>query len=148
MKKRLKNILIKSTAIVKRIVQPDMIAAVVIAVTVIGVTINTTGVIMQNYQLEKEVRVMQQKVAIAEVELQTQKAKNQYLATDYYLDIAARKQLSKGSPGEKLIIVPKSVALSALPAGYSDKVNTATSDTTANLSNFRKWQLFLTGDLQ
>ena len=131
----------------KRASKPDFIAAVIVAATVIGVTINTTSVIMQNYQLERDVRVMEQKVAVAEIELQTQKAKNQYYGTDYYLDIAARKQLSRGSPGEKLIIVPKSTAMAQLPAGYNEVAGESTVDA-ANLPNYRKWQMFVTGDLR
>jgi hypothetical protein len=132
--------------LVKRVSRPDIIAALIIAVTVIGVTVNTTAVIMQNYQLEREVRVMQQKVVVAEIELETQKAKNQYYGTDYYLDIAARKQLSKGSPGEKLIIVPKSTALAQLPSDYT-ATEKAEEEDSSKLPNYRKWQQFITGDL-
>ena len=146
MKISIKSIVRSVSEYAKRASRPDIIAAVVIAATVIGVTVNTSAVIMQNYQLERDVRVMEQKVIVAEIEFETQKAKNQYYGTDYYLDIAARKQLSKGSPGEKLIIVPKSVAMAQLPSGYKS-VTTEPIDGTANLPNYRKWQLFLSGDL-
>ena len=146
MMQNIKNKLHTAIELAKRASRPDIIAAVIIAVTVVGVTVNTTAVIMQNYQLEREVRVMQQKVVVAEIELETQKAKNQYYGTDYYLDIAARKQLSKGSAGEKLIIVPKSVALAQLPSDYLSSKKTESVDE-SNLPNYRKWQQFITGDL-
>jgi hypothetical protein len=138
----------KSGDYVRRATKPDIIAAIIIAVTVIAVTVNTTTVIMQNYQLEREIRVMEQKVAVAQIELETQRAKNLYYGTEYYLDIAARKQLSIGSPGEKLIIVPKSVALAQLPAGYEQTATQETESSQENLPNYRKWQLFLTGNLR
>jgi len=146
MKLNIKTTIGTVSNVARRISKPDVIAAVIIAVTVVGVTINTTAVIMQNYQLERDVRVMQQKVAVAEIELQTQRAKNEYYGTDYYLDIAARKQLSKGSPGEKLIIVPKSVALAQLPSDY-ERASKVVAEDSSNLPNYRKWQQFLTGDL-
>jgi hypothetical protein len=145
MKISIKTITHKGADLVRRASKPDFIAAVIIAATVIGVTVNTSSVIMQNYQLERDVRVMQQKVSVAEIELQTQKAKNQYYGTDYYLDIAARKQLSKGSPSEKLIIVPRNVAVAQLPAGVATTATTVSPAST--LPNIRKWQLFITGDL-
>ena len=128
----IKNKLHTAIELAKRASRPDIIAAVIIAVTVVGVTVNTTAV--------------QQKVVVAEIELETQKAKNQYYGTDYYLDIAARKQLSKGAPGEKLIIVPKSVALAQLPSDYVSSKKTESEDE-SNLPNYRKWQQFITGDL-
>jgi hypothetical protein len=146
MKISAKTIFNKLSDYIRRLTKPDVIAAVIVTATVIGVTINTTSVIMQNYQLEREVRVMEQKVIVAEIELETQKSKNQYYGTDYFLDIAARKQLSRGSPGEKLIIVPKSIALAQLPAGYK-KVSATTTGDIGSLPNYRKWQLFITGDL-
>ena len=132
----------------RHITRPDVIAALIISVTVAGVTINTSSVIMQNYQLEREVRAMEQKVSVAQIELETQKAKNQYYATDYYLDIAARKQLSKGASGEKLIIVPKSVAVAKLPVKQETTIPDANIvDDQQSLSNIQKWRLFLSGDL-
>lgn len=146
MKTDIKTITSKSGEYLRRATRPDAIAAVIITATVIGVTVNTTAVIMQNYQLERDVRVMQQKVDVAEIELQTQKAKNQYYGTDYYLDIAARKQLSRGSAGEKLVIVPRDTAMAQLPSDYAKSTAQTIADKTS-LPNYRKWALFLSGDL-
>jgi cell division protein FtsL len=134
--------------VVKNITNPELIAGAVITVTVVAVTINTSAVIMQNYTLQRDVQVAEQKVAIAQAELDTQRLRNNYYKSDAFMDIAARKQLSKGAPGEKLIIVPKSVAMSYVPAqatqAASDQVSQAADK---NTSNLHKWARFLSGHL-
>ena len=134
---------------VKNITNPELVAGVVIAVTVVAVTINTSSVIMQNYTLQRDVQVAEQKVSIAQAELDTQRLRNNYFTSDAFLDIASRKQLSKGAPGEKLIIVPKSVALSYLPAEVP-VASTALSSASAQAgkSNIQKWGQFLSGNLE
>jgi hypothetical protein len=131
--------------VVSNLSNTEVIAGVVLSVTVIAVTLSTSKVIMQNYQLEKSVKIAAQKVAIAEIELDTQKLKNQYYKTDAYLEIAARKQLSKGAEGDKLVIVPKSSIVDYLPK------DTTAADTAAatpkKRSNIARWGLFITGNL-
>ena len=140
------NYIIKLIA--KNITNPELIAGSVIAITVVAVTINTSSVIMQNYTLERDVRVAEQKVAIAQAELETQKLENNHYKSDAFLDIASRKQLSKGLPGEKLIIVPKSVALTYVPAKVPKSVNTTNDSHSANSSNVSKWLQFVSGNLE
>jgi cell division protein FtsL len=133
--------------VIRNITNPELLAGAVIAVTVVAVTINTSSVIMQNYTLERDVQIAEQKVSIAQAELDTQKLKNEYFKSDAFLDIATRKQLSKGANGEKLIIVPKSVALSYVPTiASTDKQIPKTNDD--NSSNIHKWLQFLSGNLQ
>ena len=131
----------------KNITNPELIAGSVIAITVVAVTINTSSVIMQNYTLERDVRVAEQKVTIAQEELETQKLKNNYFKSDAFLDIATRKQLSKGLPGEKLIIVPKSIALTYVPAGGTKADVVASKDKVSSSSNIHKWMQFISGNL-
>jgi hypothetical protein len=131
----------------KNITNPELIAGSVIAITVVAVTINTSSVIMQNYTLERDVRVAEQKVAIAQEELETQKLKNNYFKSDAFLDIATRKQLSKGLPGEKLIIVPKSVALTYVPVSNVKPNATTSKDDATSGSNVHKWMQFVSGNL-
>ena len=131
----------------KNITNPELIAGSVIAVTVVAVTINTSSVIMQNYTLERDVRVAEQKVAIAQQELETQKLKNNYFKSDAFLDIATRKQLSKGLPGEKLIIVPKSVALTYVSSSAVKSDVVISKNEVSTSSNVQKWLQFISGNL-
>jgi hypothetical protein len=145
----LKNVLTSSIDLLKRAVKPEVLAFSVVAVVVVAVTINTSFVIMQNYKLERSVRVLEQRVAVADIELETTKAQNDYYATDEYLDIAARKLLSKGVAGEKMIIIPREVALKEVPAEFRDQSRFSQDPAVLRRteSNYEKWLRFLRGDL-
>ena len=68
-------------------------------------------VIETNYRLEQQVAQLQQEIEIAELENTNAKLRNEYFTTNEYLELQARKQYSKGLPGETLILIPKEVAL-------------------------------------
>lgn len=129
----------------KFLIRPETLGGAIIAVTIIAVTINTSNVILQNYRLERQVLEAEQKVSIATMELDNQKIKNQYYRTDAFLEIAARKQLSKGLPGEKMVIVPKSVALAY--AGSSVESFAKPEYTPEKRNNLQRWLDFLGGNL-
>jgi hypothetical protein len=122
----------------------EALAAFVIVLTVAAVSYNTSQVILQNYQLQRQVSEAQQQVAIAELEVDNQRLTNEYYKTDAFLDIAARRQLSKGLDGEKLVIVPQSVALSYIPAESTQQQQTRSTE---KLSNLTLWLRFITGNL-
>ncbi len=142
-KSKVSNVVSK-LSVLRSLATPEVIGALVVAVTIIAVMINTTDVILKNYKLEREVKVAEQKVAIAQLEVDSQRLQNQYYQTDAYLEIAARKQQSKGLPGERLVIVPKAVALEYVDEPKADEI---VDEPQEELSNFQKWQRFLTGDL-
>lgn len=64
-----------------------------------------------NYHLQQNIARIDQENQLAELENQNLKLTNAYYETDTYLELAARRQYNKGLPGEKLIIVPKEVAM-------------------------------------
>jgi hypothetical protein len=136
---------------IKKLVNPEVIAGVVIMITVIAVSFNTSRVILQNYRLSKQVQEAERRLSIAQIELENQRLQNNYYRTDAFLEIAARRQLSKGFDGEKLVIVPKSVALANVPSANTNDTNqdaSATPPSRENLSNFERWLKFLNGDLE
>ncbi|MCA9347594.1 hypothetical protein KC930_03385 [Candidatus Saccharibacteria bacterium] len=146
MKERLVNI---SKSAISYLTRVDLLAAAVIAVVILAVTINTSIVIMQNYNLQRQVDIAQQKVDIAQAELDNQRLKNTYYTSDSYLDIAARKQLNQGLPGEKLVIVPHDVAMSYVKDINLETQTVDQADTQDEaLSNFQKWLRFINGRLQ
>ena len=130
--------------LLKRMMTVEALAAFVIVLTVAAVSYNTSQVILQNYQLQRQVSEAQQQVAIAELEVDNQRLTNEYYKTDAFLDIAARRQLSKGLDGEKLVIVPQSVALSYAPAASTQQQQTRSTE---KLSNLTLWLRFITGNL-
>jgi len=84
-----------------------------LAFTVIALLVTWSGVrvVQTNYDLQKKISTMQQENDVSKLENSNLALQNEFLLTDQYLELAARKQFSKGLPGEKLLIVPESVAI-------------------------------------
>lgn len=80
---------------------------------IIVLLISWSGVkaIQTNYELQKKIARLQQEVEIQKLENENLKLSNQYLETDQFLELAARRQFGKGAPGEKLLVVPKATAM-------------------------------------
>ena len=114
-----------------------------IAIVSLSVAWSSTKAIQRNYQLMKQISVLEQEADIAEAKVANQKLENEYYKSDAFLELAARRQFNKAAPGEKLMIVPKEVALSKLPAGSEriEEVAKAKIDT----PNWQAWLQFLTG---
>ena len=81
--------------------------------------------IQTNYELQKRIARLQQEVEVQRLENQNLALENQYLETDRFLELAARRQFGKGAPGEKVYIVPSNVAL----AHTIDATTTVEEDT-------------------
>lgn len=75
------------------------------------VTWNGAKAIEMNFQLQKKVVVLQEQNKVQKLENETQALKNEYYKTDEYKELAARRLFGKASPGEKVYVVPKQVAL-------------------------------------
>lgn len=88
-----------------------VVGLLVFVVLVLLVSWSGVKVIQTNYNLEKQITRLQQEVEVLELENSNQKLRNQYYNTDQFLELAARRQFGLAAPGEKLILVPKQVAL-------------------------------------
>ena len=87
------------------------VGLVVFVVMALLVTWSGIKVVQTNYDLQKQISKMQQQNVVKKLENSNLALQNQYLQTDQYLELVARRQYNKGAPGEKLLIVPKSVAM-------------------------------------
>ncbi len=121
---------------------------VAFGVIAILVTWSSIKVVQTNYELQKQLSVLRQRNEVQQLENENLKLKNQYLNTDEYLELAARRQFNKAAPGEKLLIVPKEVALKhTIDVKTSDEEAVATETETASGSkyerNFNDWLDFL-----
>jgi cell division protein FtsB len=88
------------------------IGLIVFAVIALLVTWSGIKVVQTNYDLQKQISTMQQQNAVRKLENSNLELRNQYYNTDQYLELVARRQYNKALPGEKLLIVPETVALS------------------------------------
>lgn len=95
----------------KQFSDPRNIGLVVFGVLVLLVSWSGVKVIQQNYELQKQISQLQQRNEIQALENENLRLKNTYFNTDQYLELAARREFGKAAPGEKVLLVPKSVAL-------------------------------------
>lgn len=118
----------------------------VFAGIVLLVTWSGIGVIQTNYELQKKIAALRQQVDLQMLENSNLRLRNQYYNTDQYLELQARRQFGKAEPGEKLLIVPRQVALA-----YSVEVEQSTAEPAeeqtpakpAYQRNFEAWMDFL-----
>lgn len=98
-----------------------VLGLIIFAGLVLLVSWSIVQAIQTNYELQKKISKLQQETAVAELENNNLKLKNQYYQTDSFLELAARRQFGKAAPGETLVLVPKTVALAHTATEVSDK---------------------------
>jgi hypothetical protein len=115
----------------------------IIAVVAVSVAWSSTKIIQRNYKLMKQITVLEQKVQLEKIQIENQKLMNDYYKTDTYLEIAARRQFNKALPGEKLMLVSRTLALQKVPGIAKDESSQEAKSN--NLSNWQQWVRFLSG---
>lgn len=113
-------------------------------IIVILVTWSGVGAIEENYSLQKQINDLQQRNQLQQLSNNNLDLQNQYYNTNEYLELQAREILGKAAPGEKLILVPKSVALAQtvnMPVS-SNLMNSTSPPKPSYQSNFESWMNF------
>lgn len=125
------------------------IGMIAFGVMAVLVTWSSIKVVQTNYGLQKQLSELQQKNDVQKLANENLKLRNQYYATDDYLELAARKHFNKAKEGEKLMIVPKEIALAhsvettPLKTSFdSTKLAEKASGNSAD-KNFNAWLNFL-----
>jgi cell division protein FtsB len=99
--------------------------------------------IQTNYELQRKISQLEQEVEVMELENANAKLRNQYLETDQFLELAARRQFGKARPGETLLIVPEQVALgNSIPVVNSEDVTPVQAKKSRYQRNFEAWMEF------
>ncbi len=99
-------------------------------------------VIQTNYELQKQIASLEQVNDVRQLENQNQQLRNQYLETDQFLELAARRQFGLAAPGEKVLLIPERVALAHsfdLPGTAEEKGAIAAPVKPAYQRNFQAW---------
>lgn len=127
---------------------PKNIVLYLFAVVVLAITWSTIRTIQSNYDLQKQISVINQQNAVLELQNQTTALNNKYLQTDAYLDLSARQNLGLAGPGEKILLIPKSVALKYVDvklSQQSQQPQTSADNRPGYLKNAEDWRDFLLG---
>lgn len=100
----------------------DIRLVFLLGIGLISVTVfwNGAKIVQQNYELAQKVEAIEQENEVLRLENQNKALRNEYLATDEFAEITARRLYGKAAPGERVYIVPKDVALNALSEQNTD----------------------------
>ncbi len=127
---------------VKQMQDVRVLGLIVFALLVLLVSWTGVKVIQTNYELERSISKLRQENEVRELENANLKLRNQYYNTDQFLELAARRQFGLGAPGEKLILIPKAVALAQtveLPSTSPQDAAQVESKKSKQQSNFESW---------
>ena len=122
------------TAMVKRIGIGSVIGALI--AVYIGFYLLQT--VMRNYQLQREISLLQQQINNLEVEQQELKYRIQYYQTENYKEKEAREKLGLQAPGESVVILPNNTKA-------TEQLEGSTVAKKPKRSNLQQWWDFLSG---
>ncbi len=128
----------------KRLQDVRVLGLVVFIGVAFLVSWSTVSAIQTNYGLQKQISALQQQNSVMELKNNNQTLANQYYNTNQFLELAARRQFGKAAPNEKLLLVPKNVALAHTVDVKSSvsKTAAAPSHTSTYQRNFQAWMDF------
>ena len=140
---------IKNHQITKSLGDIRSLGMIAFGLIAILVTWSSVKVVQTNYDLQKQISAMMQENDVQSLENNNLKLKNQYFKTNEYLELAARRHFNKALPGEKLLIIPKEVALAnsvevPKPKTAADNIAETVKASGSSLQrNFNAWLDFL-----
>ncbi|HTE58656.1 MAG TPA: septum formation initiator family protein [Verrucomicrobiae bacterium] len=122
-----------------------VLGLLVFGIIVLLVSWSGVRVIETNYKLQQQIARMEEQTKLLELENANKKLENKYYDTNDYVELQARKQFGKGAPGEKLLLVPKNVALAHTVDIKQDKEEQADqpqAEKPTYQKNFESWMNF------
>jgi cell division protein FtsB len=122
----------------------------VFAIVVLAITWSGIKTVQNNYQLQKKITALKQQNEVLKLQNDTTKLQNKYLDSDQYLELAARQNFGLAAPGEKVLLVPKSVAMkyvdpSIVADSNSTQAGAKNGNQAAYAKNLEAWRDFLLG---
>jgi cell division protein FtsB len=134
---------------VKRLIDARNIGLYIFALIVLAITWSGVKTVQRNYELQKKISEIKQQNTVIDLQNQNTDLQNKYFQTDEYVELAARQNLGLAAPGEKVLIVPKSVAMKYVDPSLSSSGNAADSGSFNHRSkyvkNMESWRDFLLG---
>ena len=116
---------------------------------VLAIAWSSVKTIQNNYDLQKSISTLNQQNEVIRLTNQNIDLQNKYLKTDQYLEMAARQNLGLAAPGEKVLLVPKNIALKYVDPSLSTQIAVNTAPTLDNrpkyIRNLETWRDFLLG---
>ena len=121
----------------------------IFALIVLAVSWSGFKTLQNNYELQKQISVLKQQNTVIHLTNQNTYLQNQYYSTDQYLELAARQNFGLAAPGEKVLLIPNSVAMRYVDPNLVSSDNSSSSSTNTEKSKYAKnlqdWRDFLLG---
>lgn len=114
----------------------------VFLVIVLLVTWSGVKVIQTNYELERQIARLEQENSVQALKNTNLRLKNEYLNTEEYEELAARRYFGKAAPGEKILNVSKEVAL-AHTVDTAEESGATPKDDTSKPWYRRNWDAWM-----
>jgi len=132
---------LKSYQYIKSLSDIRVLGLIIFGAIALLVSWSSIRVIEMNYKLQQKLARMEEETKLLEMENTNKKLENEYYHTDQYLELQARKQFGKATPGETVLIVPESIALAnTINLNPDENQNKAkTSKKSFYQENFEAW---------
>lgn len=106
-----------------------------------GLAWNSVTIMQRNYTLQRSLDMKQRQKTLTELQVQTLEFQKKYHQSSEYQELAARKSLGLGAPGEKVLILPPNSPRAKQDLGENRSTIIARIEST----NFEQWMDFLSG---
>jgi len=116
-----------------------ILGLLLIGVVTIMVFWSGAKIVQQNYELSIKVEEIRQENEVLELENRNKALRNEYLATEEYAELTARRVFGKAAPGERVYIVPEDVTLQSLKTTDVEVKDIATVEKPQYQENFEAW---------
>lgn len=124
---------------------PHRVGMVVFLVIFALVVSSSLRTVQRNIELQQQIARLAQDVAQAEFDNERQRLNNQYLQSDRYLELEARRTLGKALPGESVVIIPVDVAQSYIQPVSDPEPELTVDSRPKAIQNASEWVNFLLG---
>jgi cell division protein FtsB len=144
---RIKNILTSKKA--KQLADVRNIGLYIFGIVIVAIAWSGAKTVQSNYELQKKISTLNQENTVLWLQNQNTYLKNQYYQTNEYQDLSARQNLGLAAPGEKVLLVPKDVAMRYVDPGLSETTSSsaalAPDKRPGYVKNLEAWRDFLLG---
>lgn len=121
----------------------------IFGVVVLAIAWSGAKTVQNNYQLQKQINQLNQENIVLGLNNDNTALQNEFYKTNEYLDLSARQDLGLAAPGEKVLLVPKSVAMNYVdPSLLKNQVSSEqpqADSRPAYVRHLEDWRDFLLG---
>jgi len=133
----------KIAGFIDRLSDLNFAAQIVFVIFVLLLSWSGIKTIQANYNLQKQISELNQQNDVMRLRNDNLRLQNEYYKSDQYLELSARRNFGLASPGEKMLVVPKSVALANVSGvNLGEQSAGQPSKKTAIQNNAQSWLNF------